>query len=148
MLWQFIKWTYFSFGVSLYGQWALCTSPVLCFARVFLKVLEKPLTANKVTLARSCITPCPARHSCSSCHFLPLTTWLWLWTASVFCISQTNYVLNVFICEGFHCMLWICTEARGFLFCVIMCWFVALFYFLFHPPPPLSSTWNIKLNVT
>lgn len=146
MPWLPIKWMYLLFGVYMADERSALHQ--CCVLPRFFKGPWEAFTASEVTLARSCVTLCPAQHSCSSCHFLPLTTWLWLWTAGAFCISQMTDVLNVFICEGFYCVLWICTRARGFLFCVITCWFVALFYFLFHPPPPLCSTWKIKLNLT
>lgn len=98
MPWLPIKWKHLSFGVYMAEEFS-ALQQCSALPGVFKGPWEAS-TANEGTLARSCITPCPAQHSCSSYHFLPLTTWLWLWTASTFCISQTN-VWNVFICEGF-----------------------------------------------
>lgn len=143
MPWLPVKWNHLSFGVYMADEFsALQQCSVL--PGVFKGPWEAS-TANEGTLARSCITPCPAQHSCSSYHFLPLTTWLWLWTASTFCISQTN-VLNVFILH-FYSVQQICTGTGGFLVCVIMCWFVTVLFPL-TSSFPVSCTWNIKLNVT
>lgn len=94
MPWLPVNWKHLSFGVYMADEFS-----ALQQCSVLPGVFKGPWdasTANEGTLARSCITACPAQHSCSSYHFLPLTTWLWLWTASTFCISQTN-ALNVFI---------------------------------------------------
>lgn len=100
--------------------------------------------ASGVTLARSCIALCPAQHSCRSCHFLPLTTRLWLGAASARCTSQMSDVKDVLACKGFYWMLWICTGARGFLLCVTRGCLVGLFYFCFHPPAaPLSQKHSV-----
>lgn len=146
MQWLPIKWM--SFGVYMADE--LSALHQCSGLPGFFKGPWEAFAANEGTLARSCVTPCHAQHSCSSCHFLPLTTWLWLWTASTFCIFifPKWVMLKCLSLWGLLLRAVDLHRSEGFLLCVVMCCFMALFYFLFHPPPTLSSTWFIKLNLT